>query len=97
MFKIGITLDEVKESLKIDYDDEDVFLTLCLDAATAHLESAIDDYDTKITDEKFAKKAKMVIIITIQDMFDNRNYISGVYSDKVKYIIQSLMAQMRWS
>lgn len=93
-----ITLAEVKEALKIDYDDEDVFLELCLETAKAHTEDAIEDYATKIADEKFANKAKLVIIMTIQDMFDNREFAnSSEKSEKVKYIIQSLLAQMRWT
>ena len=91
-----ITLAEIKEALRIDYDDEDIYLQLCLDTATAHIEEAIDDYATKIADEKFAKKAKLLTIMTVQDMFDNRVY-STDKPEKVKYILQSLMAQMRWS
>lgn len=91
-----ITLDELKQALKIDYEDEDNYLQLCLDAAKAHLEDAIDNYEEKILDEKFNKKAKLVVIFTVQDMFDNRGMTSGIYTDKIKYIIQSLMAQMRW-
>ena len=99
-FEIEITLEEVKTALKIDYDDEDTFLNLCIEVAKSHLESAIDDYDTKNTDEKFANKAKLIIILTVQDLFDNRSFTTNTtngQSEKVKYIIQSLLIQMRWS
>lgn len=98
MIKIEITLAEVKEALRIDYDDEDTYLQLCLDAAKAHVEDAIDDYETKITEAKMQSKAKIAIIAITQDLFDNRVYTfaSTDKSEKVKYIIQSLMQQMRY-
>lgn len=98
MIKIEITLEEVKEALRIDYDDEDVYLDLCLEAAKVHLEDSIDDYNTKILEEKFQKKAKIVIIMTTQNLFDNRTYSeNSSNTDKIKYVIQSFIAQMRWS
>ena len=90
-------MEEVKEALKIDYEDEDTFLNLCLEAAKSHLKNAIDDFETKLTNEKFFNQAKLVIIMTVQDMFDNRSYTTEKQSEKVKFIIQSLIAQMRWS
>ena len=70
---------------------------LCVESAKAYLKDAIDEYDTKILNESFANKAKLVIIMIVQDLFDNRVYAQDKESEKVKYIIQSFMAQMRWS
>jgi len=96
-----VTIELAKEALKIDYDDEDTFLGLCIEAAEVHLEGAIDDYSTKIEDEKFIKMAKIVILMTVQSLFDNRVFSNDVSSsaasEKIKYIISSFMAQMRWS
>ena len=72
MSKINITLAEVKEALRIDYDDEDTYLQLCLDTAKGYVEDAIDDYALKVVDVKFHSKAKMVIVMAVQNMFDNR-------------------------
>lgn len=91
-----ITLEEVKQALRIDYDDEDPYLQICIDASEAYLESAIDDYEEKIKDNKFQHRAKIIIIMTTQNLFDERSYTSGIYQDKIKFIVQSLMAQMRW-
>ncbi len=91
---MDIVLNEVKEALRIDYDDEDKYLQLCIDVAKSHLESAIDNYEEKILNENFQMKAKLVIIFIIQDIFDNRSLSTD--KDKIRYSIKSLMAQMRW-
>lgn len=98
--EINITLAEVKEALRIDYDDEDTYLQLCLDAAKGYVEDAIDDYALKVVDVKFHSKAKMVIVMAVQNMFDNRVFSTidnNKNTEKVKYIITSLMVQMRWA
>ena len=100
MIKIEIALSLVKEALRIDYDDEDTFLNLCLESAKGYIEDAIDDYETKIEDTKFQNKAKIAIISIVQDMFYNRVYSNAAnmaQSEKTRYIIASLMAQMRYA
>ena len=99
MIKIEITLAEVKEALRIDYDDEDTYLQLCLDAAKAYVEDAIDDFALKITEPKFHSKAKITVIMATQNLFDKRVFSTlddNKNTEKARYIIQSLMAQMRW-
>jgi len=97
VIKIEITLEEVKEALRIDYEDEDYFLNLCIRTAEGYLRDAIEGYDVKIKEQSFANKAKLVIIMITQDLFDNRGYSTDKQSEKVKYILQSFMAQMRWT
>lgn len=102
MVKIEIvTIQEVKEALRIDYDDEDTYLNLCIKAAQSHLEDALDDFDNKILDDKFKNKAKIVVLMTIQNLFDNRVFSTDISSsttnEKVKYILSSFMLQMRWT
>ena len=43
-----LTLIEVKQFLRIDYDDEDNFLELCIQNAEEYIRDAVDDFDTKI-------------------------------------------------
>lgn len=88
-----LTLNETKNYLRIDYDDEDIILQLCIDNAEEYIRDAIDDFDNKIQIERFHRKAKLLAMMLIQDMFDNRELMTKD-SEKYKYIAKSLIMQM---
>ncbi|NFF69377.1 phage gp6-like head-tail connector protein [Clostridium sporogenes] len=88
-----LTLAETKEFLRLDYDDEDNFLQLCIQNAEEYIRDAIDDFDNKIQIERFQRKAKLLAMMLIQDMFDNRELMTKD-SEKYKYIAKSLIMQM---
>ncbi|MDU4545323.1 MAG: head-tail connector protein [Clostridium botulinum] len=88
-----LTLIEAKEFLRIDYDDEDNFLQLCIQNAEEYIRDAVDDFDTKIQIDRFKTKAKLFSLMLIQDMFDNRELMAKD-NEKYKYIAKSLIMQM---
>ncbi|EKS4345792.1 phage gp6-like head-tail connector protein [Clostridium botulinum] len=88
-----LTLNETKNYLRIDYNDEDVVLQLCIDNAEEYIRDAIDDFDNKIQIERFQRKAKLLAMMLVQDMFDNRELMTKD-SEKYKYIAKSLIMQM---
>ncbi|MBO0575105.1 phage gp6-like head-tail connector protein [Clostridium botulinum] len=88
-----LTLAEVKEFLRLDYDDEDNFLQLCIQNVEEYMRDAIDDFDNKIQIERFQRKAKLLALMLIQDMFDNRELMTKD-NEKYKYIAKSLIMQM---
>nr|DAJ91735.1 MAG TPA: head tail connector [Caudoviricetes sp.] len=88
-----LTLAETKEFLRLDYDDEDNFLQLCIQNAEEYIRDAIDNFDNKIQIERFQRKAKLLAMMLIQDMFDNRELMTKD-SEKYKYIAKSLIMQM---
>ncbi|ENK0837125.1 phage gp6-like head-tail connector protein [Clostridium botulinum] len=88
-----LTLAEVKEFLRLDYDDENNFLQLCMQNAEEYIRDAIDDFDNKIQIERFQRKAKLLAMMIIQDMFDNRELMTKD-NEKYKYIAKSLIMQM---
>lgn len=91
----SVKLEELKEALRIDYNDENVFLQMCLNSAESYLKDSIDNYDEKIEVEAFQKKVKMPIILISQELFDNRS-LTTEKSEKVKYIMTSLMTQLKF-
>ncbi|KRU46287.1 phage gp6-like head-tail connector protein [Clostridium sporogenes] len=91
-----LTLIEVKQFLRIDYDDEDNFLQLCIDNATEYIRDAVDDFDTKIQIDRFKTRAKLFSMFIIQDMFDNRE-LTTKDNEKYKYIARSFITQMRFN
>lgn len=88
-----LTLAEVKEFLRLDYDDENNFLQLCMQNAEEYMRDVIDDFDNKIQIERFQRKAKLFSLMLIQDMFDNRELMTKD-NEKYKYIAKSLIMQM---
>ncbi|MHB9927887.1 head-tail connector protein [Clostridium botulinum] len=88
-----LTLNETKNYLRIDYDDEDIILQLCIDNAEEYIRDAINDFDNKIQIERFQRKAKLLAMMLIQDMFDNRELMTKD-NEKYKYIAKSLIMQM---
>ncbi|MGO5072345.1 head-tail connector protein [Clostridium sporogenes] len=91
-----LTLNETKNYLRIDYDDEDIILQLCIDNAEEYIRDAIDDFDNKIQIERFQRKAKLLAMMLIQDMFDNRELMTKD-NEKYKYIARSFITQMRFN
>ena len=91
-----IDLTGLKIALRIDYDDEDTYLKMCLDAAIEHLKSAVDDYEAKIETESFIKKANIVLTFTVQKLFDERTFNDDTKTSvKINHIVSSLLTQMR--
>jgi len=91
-----INLENLKIALRIDYDDEDIYLKMCLDAAIEHLKSAVDDYETKIKEESFIKKTNIILVFTVQKLFDERTFNDDTKtSTKINHIVSSLLTQMR--
>lgn len=65
-----MTLEEIKEYLKIDYNDEDTYLTQLIDISQYYIENCVGtDYQT---DEKLTKLSGLVQKKLINDMYENR-------------------------
>ncbi|KOY67280.1 DNA-packaging protein [Clostridium sporogenes] len=91
-----ITLQEVKEYLRVDYDDEDNFLQLCIINAEGYLKDSIDNFEIKIKSERFKNKARLIMMAIIQDMFDNRD-LTTKENEKYKLIVNYFLLQMKYS
>ncbi|WP_432408635.1 head-tail connector protein [Wukongibacter sp. M2B1] len=90
-----VTLEEVKLYLRLetDYDGEDTILTLMINNAEAYIENAgiiIDE-----TNAKQVNLAKLLALVLITDFYENRE-LTGKSSEKVRYIVQSMIAQLQY-
>ncbi|ASN72280.1 putative DNA packaging protein [uncultured Caudovirales phage] len=94
-----ITLEEVKEYLKLDdYDGEDIFIQLCIDNAEIYIEDAVKPIEQM--GEKSKKKAKLLALVLINDFYENRSLNMNVaknmsVSEKVRYTVQSMVLQLK--
>ena len=87
-----LTLEEAKNYLRIDYDDDDLLLQSLLVATMDYLRDAINSFDKKATKEKFIKRAKILACVLVQDWYDNREQKE---SKDLSYTARSLLTQLQ--
>jgi len=87
-----LTLDEVKEFLKLEYDfyDEDNLLQLLMTASEAFLLNS-----TGITFDSSNSLAKLFCLVLISDWYDDRAII-GKASDKIRFTIDCISTQLKY-
>jgi len=89
-----VTINEVKQYLKLDYDEEDDLLKLLIENAEIYIEDAVCDIAKM--DEKSKKKAKLLALVLVSDFYENRsmNVIKSMsISEKVRYTVHSIILQ----
>lgn len=84
-----VDLEETKQYLRIDDNESDVLLNSLINAAEEYLKNA--------TGHEFDESnlAKIFCWILISDWYENREYI-GKVSDKIRPIIESMLAQLKY-
>lgn len=85
----SVTLEEVKNYLRVTYDDDDELLKMLISAADEYLKAAIHEkYDSELS------RSKLLVMLVVSDLYDNRELNEGV-SAKVRGIIDSFALQMK--
>jgi uncharacterized phage protein (predicted DNA packaging) len=85
---IILTLSDVKDYLKIDYEDEDNYLTELLDVSLIYIDSMVGEA-YKI-DEKAVKLAEILQKKIITDMYENRGTEVAIKSKQNKIVTSIL-------
>jgi uncharacterized phage protein (predicted DNA packaging) len=86
-----VSLDEVKNWLRIDFSDDDATISMLIAAAEEYLKNA-----TGITYDSTNHLAKLFCMTLISDWYENRELV-GRASDQVRPILQSILAQLTYS
>lgn len=91
-----LELQEVKEYLKIDYDDEDILLSDLITTAENYLYNATGKHFT--SDNQLAK---LYCRVLINDWFKDRGLTMTASktlnaSEKVRYTLKSIMLQLQY-
>lgn len=90
-----ITLDSVKNYLRVDSTYDDSLIQSCISAAQAHLEAAIDDYDTIYAkDTGFAALADATEYAIITEMYNNRDARND-NRQSLSYIVRAMITQLQ--
>lgn len=87
-----LKIEEVKNYLRIDYDEDDNLLQSLMVAAENYLNDAICNLKEHLEKEEFKERAKILMYVIIQDWYDNRE--SGESKD-FNYTIRSMMTQLQ--
>lgn len=85
-----VTLEETKQYLRVDGDDEDALITSLITAAEEYLKNA-----TGIQFDDTNSLAKLFCWVLVTDWYENREY-TGKPSEKVRPIIDSMLAQLKY-
>ena len=89
-----LTLEEVKDYLRIDFDEDDEQLLGLILAATAYLKDAIDDFSENFEKNPyFQERAKLIAKVLIQGWYDNRE--STNKENGFLYTVRSLLTQLQ--
>lgn len=84
-------LEDIKEYLRVDGDDEDKLISTMIEAGKEYIRSAVGEYDD--TD----KTANILLAAIVQNMYDNRELMQSDQQVKkrIEYTFQSMILQLR--
>jgi uncharacterized phage protein (predicted DNA packaging) len=85
-----VSLDEAKNWLRIDFNEDDALLTTLIGAAEEYLQNA-----TGIEYDNSNHLAKLFCMVLISDWYENRELI-GKASEQVRPIINSILMQLTY-
>lgn len=89
-----MTLEEVKNYLRVTYDDDDGYLTNLMQVAEDYLVAGVTDYLVKKEKEHFRARAEIVKLVIIQNLYDER-YMMG-QALEMNYIVRSMITQLEY-
>lgn len=81
-------LEEIKNFLRIDGDDDDEFLLLLMDAAKEYVTHGIGRCDES------SARVKLVLLTIVSTLYENRLFTVESANEKVQYAIRSMMMQL---
>lgn len=84
-----VTLEEAKQHLRVDNIDDDDYITLIIEA--------IEEFITNMTGKTFDgtnKRAKILCLLIIGDLYDNRSPFTGKVGDKISPIVNMMLIQL---
>ncbi len=82
-------LDEVKNFLRVDFDDDDTYIQLLIDGAKEYIINAIGFFDNSIA------RMRILLLLLVGYMYESRSYMIENKSDKVAYPWRSIVLQLQ--
>lgn len=86
-----ITLDETKEYLRLDGDEEDTLIESLVKASEEYLKNS-----TGKTYDNTNNLARLFCLLLVVDWYENRGLTAGKVGDKIRPVIDSMLAQLNY-
>lgn len=90
-----LTLEEVKNYLRVDFEDDDNYIKDLIVVAENYLRDGITNFDLKMEKESNKSKARMIMRVLISNLYDER-YLLGTELPMV-YMIRSMLNQLEYN
>ncbi len=82
-------LEYVKGFLKVDFDEDDEYIRLLMDAAGEYIESAVGSRDyTKA-------RVRLLALVIITELYEKRSFTLDKAGEKAQYTIRSIITQLQ--
>lgn len=85
-----LTLEETKLWLRVDGTNEDALIQTLIGAAETYLRNAVE-----VEFDGTNPLAKLFCLVLCADWYENRELIGSQPSDKVRFTMQSILAQLQ--
>lgn len=82
-------LDYIKGFLKVDFDEDNDYITLLSEAAEKYIEAAVGKCD--YTDPR----VKLLALAIITELYEKRSYSVEKAGEKAQYTIRSIISQLQ--
>lgn len=79
-------IEELKEYLRVDFDDDDAVIQLMLDAVLDEMEEVIPKFDRDAP----SNRQKLLIFSYVKEVYDGRGNMTAS-QEKMRYAVQSMM------
>ena len=86
--KYPVSLETVKNYLRVDFPDDDVLISIMMDTAKDYIRDGIGAF------EETSPKHNMILLAVVAHLYENRQF-QGQSSGKIMRIISSMMLQER--
>lgn len=83
-----MTLEFVKQAIKVDFPDDDDYIQLLIDSAKEYITDGVAPYDSTIA------RHRLLLIALVDAAYKERSY-TVKDSKKAGYIVRSMAAQLR--
>lgn len=89
-----VTLEEIKNYLRVDYEDDDIFITTLIETAEEYLYNA--------TGNRYSSTNKLAVLYCktlVYEWYKDRNLMltqsKKEVSEKIRYTLQSILLQLK--
>lgn len=86
-----MTIETVKDYLRVDGDDDDGLISLMMETAKEYIVSAVGEYDEE------DKTANLLFCAIVQNLYDNRELMQSDIQQRkaIEYTFKSIILQLQ--